>query len=128
MGVERVVALTPDLVHAPFGVDVVRVNPASVRLTVEQTAARDVKVVPTLSGMPAQGFEIEKTMVSPEAVQVEGPMSHVRDLGTIKTTPINLDGRKEVFREVVELDWSDETVHPKPGTVTVEVRIRPRSK
>jgi YbbR domain-containing protein len=128
MGVERVVALTPDLVHAPFGVDVVRVNPASVRLTVEQTAARDVKVVPTLSGMPAQGFEIEKTMVSPEAVQVEGPMSHVRDLETIKTTPINLDGRKEVFREVVELDWSDATVHPKPGTVTVEVRIRPRSK
>jgi YbbR domain-containing protein len=128
MGEEKVVALTPDLVHAPFGVEVVRVNPSSVRLTVEQTAAQDVKVVAALSGTPAQGFEIEETLISPEVVQVEGPMSHVRDMQTIKTTPVNLDGRKDVFREVVELDSPDSNVRPKPGTVTVEVRIRPRSK
>jgi YbbR domain-containing protein len=128
LGEEKVVALTPDLVHAPFGVDVVRVNPSSVRLTVEQTAARDVKVVPVLSGAPAQGFEIESTVIHPETVQVEGPVSHIRDMETIKTSRLNVDGRKEAFHEVVELDWSDPTVQPKPGTVTVEVRIRPRSK
>jgi YbbR domain-containing protein len=128
MGEEKVVALTPDLVHAPFGVEVVRVNPSSVRLTVEQTATHDVKVVAALSGAPAEGFEIERTLISPEVVQVEGPLSHIHDMKTIKTTPVNLDGRKDVFREVVELDSPDSNVRPKPGTVTIEVRIRPRSK
>lgn len=128
MGVERVVALTPDLVHAPFGVDVVRVNPPSVRLTVEQSTEREIKVAPALTGAPAQGFEIEGTTVSPETVLVEGPVSHVRDMENIKTIPINLEGRNERFRQLVELDLADTNVHPKPETVTVEVRIRPRSK
>lgn len=128
MGEEKVVALTPDLVHAPFGVEVVRVNPASVRLAVEPRNSRDARVVPALTGMPLTGFEIEGTVVTPETVRVEGPLSHIRDMETIKTTPVNLNGRKEAFREVVELDRGDPSVHPKPGTVTIEVRIRPRSK
>src|SRR6186713_273352 len=76
MGQERILPLTPELVRAPFGVEVVRVIPARARLTVEPTARRLVRIVPTLNGVPA-GVEIEKTLLTPDAIEIEGPESHV---------------------------------------------------
>ena len=58
MGQQKVLPLTPDLVHAPFGVEVVRVNPARVRLTVEPTTGKTVRVLPILNGSPKPGFEV----------------------------------------------------------------------
>ena len=127
MGQERILPLTPELVRAPFGVEVVRMIPARARLTVEPTARRLVRIVPTLAGVPA-GFEIEKTLLTPDAIEIEGPESHVRAVEAIPTT-VNVRGRRSTFREIAELDISNPLIRiPKPAAVTVEVRIRPRSK
>jgi YbbR domain-containing protein len=127
MGQERILPLTPELVRAPFGVEVVRVIPARARLTVEPTARRLVRIVPTLNGVPA-GVEIEKTMLTPDAIEIEGPESHVRAVEAIPTT-VNVRGRRSTFREAAELDISDPLIRiPKPAAVSVEVRIRPQSK
>src|SRR5688572_6832507 len=126
MGQERIVPLAPELVRAPLGVEVVRVIPARVRLSVETTETRPVRVLPRLVGSPAGGFEIEESVVSPETVQVEGPASHVLKMKTIETTDIDVRGHQSTFQETVELDVEDPLVRvPKLGPITVEVRIRP---
>lgn len=128
-GQEKIVALSPELVRARVGVEVVRVTPARVRLAVETTAIRDVRVSPRVVGSPAAGFEIEKSVVTPETVQIEGPSSHVLKIDSIETTDIDVRGRSSTFQETAELDIEDPIVRvPKPGPIMVEVRIRPRVK
>ena len=129
MGEEKVLPLTPELVNAPFGVDVVRVIPARVRLTVEPTAVRQLRIVPNLTGSPAPGFEVARVATTPETVQVEGPSSHVLSMEPIQTAPVHVRGRKSTFSEAVELDILDPLVRvPRPSAITVEVRSRPQSK
>lgn len=127
MGQEKVLPLSPELVRAPFGVEVVRVIPARVRLTVEQTATRSVRISPKLNGTPAAGFEVERSTVAPETVQIEGPASHVLRMETIDTTEIDISGRRATFKENVELDVEDPIIRiPASAPITVEVRIRQR--
>jgi YbbR domain-containing protein len=129
MGQERVLPLSPELVHAPVGTEVIRVNPARVRLTLEKTARKVVPVVPTLSGLPHIGFEVEKTIVTPETIEIEGPSSHVLPVDSILTSAVNLEGRASAFKESVELDIQDPVLRvPKAGSVTVDVRLRRQSK
>jgi YbbR domain-containing protein len=124
-GQEKVVPLTPDLVHAPFGVEVVRVNPARVRLTVETTREKLARVLPILNGFVRNGFEVERTTITPETVTIEGPESHVQEVETVSTTPISLKDRTATFTETVDLDITDPVVRvPKSTSVKVEVRIR----
>jgi YbbR domain-containing protein len=124
-GQEKVVPLTPDLVHAPFGVEVVRVNPARVRLTVETTREKLARVLPILNGFVRNGFEVERTTITPESVTIEGPESHVQEVETVSTTPISLKDRTATFTETVDLDITDPVVRvPKSTSVKVEVRIR----
>jgi YbbR domain-containing protein len=123
-GQERVLPLTPELVDKPFGVEVVQVIPPRVRLTVEPTATKGVRIVPELSGVPASGYEVERTLLTPDNVEIEGPESHVRGVEMIPTT-VNVEGRRETFKVTVDLDISDPLVRiPKPGTITAEVRLR----
>jgi YbbR domain-containing protein len=124
-GQEKVVPLTPDLVQKPFGVEVVRVNPARIRLTVETTREKSVRVLPILNGFTRNGFEVERTTITPETVTIEGPESHVQEVETVSTTPISLKDRTATFTETVDLDITDPVVRiPKSTSVKVEVRIR----
>src|SRR5437763_4806017 len=49
---EKIVALSPQNVQAPFGAEVIRVNPSSVRFSLERTIAKTVQIVPTILGQP----------------------------------------------------------------------------
>jgi len=125
MGQEKIIPLNPDLVHAPFGVEVVRVNPARVSLTVEPTARKTVNVLPVVSGLPKAGFEAESTTITPGTVDIEGPESHVREVKTISTTPISLKERTATFTETADLDVQDPVIRiSKATSVKVEVKIK----
>ncbi len=128
LGKEKILPLTPDLVHAPFGVEVVRINPAWVSLTVEPTVKEKVQVLTILSGKPADGFEVEQTTITPATVEIQGPESHVHAMNTILTLPINVQDRNATFVETADLDIEDPVVSvPKATSVKVEIKIR-RSK
>jgi YbbR domain-containing protein len=60
---ERTIMLTAQNVQAPFGTEVIRINPSQVRISLEQTVSKMVAVVPTTQGQPADGFELGKVMV-----------------------------------------------------------------
>jgi len=129
MGEQKVLPLTPEQVHAPFGVEVVRVIPSRARLTVEPTATKLIRIVPTLSGPPDKGFEVSKIVLNPEMVEIEGPASHVASVEAVPTTTINVAGRKSTFKQTAELDILDPVIRvPKSGTIAVEIRIRPQAK
>lgn len=100
------VSITEDLIGelAP-GVRVVGINPTNVLIRLEETVEKFIAVKPTLSGTPAEGFEIGRVIATPAKVAVAGPRSLVQSMESVGT---------EVF-DVQDLNGS------KEGVVTVEV-------
>src|SRR2546425_8730785 len=124
---EKIVPLSPQNVQAPFGADVIRVNPSSVRFNLERTMRKTVPVVPTISGQPSDGFEIGSVAVNPSRVEVEGPESRISTLASIATVPIRLDRRQTHIEQAVDLDVPDPQIplrRPAPVAVRVEIRRR----
>ena len=121
---DKIVPLSPQNVQAPFGAEVIRVNPSSVRFNLERTTMKTVPVVPTIVGQPADGFEVGKVVWDPSKVEVEGPESRVNALQSIATVPVRLDQRQSHVEQFVDLDVPDPQIrlaHPGPVDVQVEI-------
>src|SRR6516165_2355280 len=65
---EKIVPLSPQNVQAPFGAEVIRVNPSSVRFDLERTISKTIPVVPTVTGQLPDGYEVGKVEVRPSTV------------------------------------------------------------
>jgi YbbR domain-containing protein len=125
VGQEKIVSLRPDMVHAPFGVEVVRVYPSQVTVVIAPITTKRLKIEPTISGRPDAGFVVEKTIVTPDTLELEGPENRLSSLDKISSTVIELEGKRSSFRQSVDLDISDPVIRiVDPRPVTVEVVIR----
>lgn len=121
---EKIVPLSPQNVEAPFGAEVIRVNPSSARFNLERTITKDVLVVPTISGQPADGYEVGNVFVNPGKVRIEGPESRVNTIDSIPTVPISIDRRQSQVTQSADLDVPDPQIRlqrPAPVDVRVEV-------
>jgi YbbR domain-containing protein len=119
---EKTIMLTAQNVSAPFGTEVVRINPSEVRLGLEQTMSKTVLVIPTTQGAPAEGFELGRILVNPGRVRVQGPESRLRSVESISTVPIVVDGKRSPLQQIVGLDVPDPQVRVQ-GQSRVDVRV-----
>ncbi len=97
----RLFHVAGDDVRRPFGVDVVQVNPGSVAMTFERSAAKVVPVVPGIDGEPASGFTVGAVTSEPSTVEVVGPESALKRLTEAITEPVSVDGATAPRSELV---------------------------
>jgi YbbR domain-containing protein len=123
----RFVALTPDRVRTPVGIEVTQVTPSTLALDIEASVTRSVKVDPQLEGQPAPGFEQAAVRCQPDAVDVVGPATFfTRHQVRVITEPIDISGAKGPVVETVALGVSSPGLRLKtPGRATITVVIRP---
>jgi len=122
---EKIVALSPHNVEAPFGADVIRVSPSSVRFTLERTLAKTVPIAATIVGPPSEGYEVSRILLNPGVVQIEGPESRVNSLSSIATVPIRVERKQSTFEQTADLDVPDPQIRllrPSPVNVKIEIR------
>jgi len=122
---EKTITLSPQNVQVPFGADVIRVNPSSVRFTLEPTVTKNVPIVPTIVGRPPDGYEIGQVLLRPNRVEVEGPESRMNTLSSIATVPIRIDHRQATLEQSFDLDVPDPQIriqHPSPVSIKIEIR------
>ena len=123
---EKIVPLSPQNVHAPFGAEVIRVNPSTVRFNLEHTVTKTIPVRPTIGTLP-DGYEVSRMSVSPATVEIEGPESRVNSLSQIMTVAIRWDRKQSVVEQTADLDVPDPQIrlqHPAPVSVRLEIRRR----
>ena len=99
----RLFPLTPELVHAPFGVEVVQVTPSTVALSFETSVTREVPVAASVEGLPAPGYVVGKVTVSPDRVEIVGPESAVKRATEALTETISIADLREQQREEVTI-------------------------
>ena len=122
----RLYQITPEQVKVPFGVQVVQVTPPSLTLVFENSATRQVPVVPAVEGDPAPGFIIGKPIANPQTVEVIGPASAVERVTEALTEPVSVAGAREAVTDSVTVGFQNPVLRLKaPGLATVTVPILP---
>lgn len=84
--------LAADSFNFPRGVQVTRVQPNPVVLTLTPTTTRSLPVQPVFIGHPPEGYEVKSVKTRPSKVEVKGPISELKGLEFIPTLPLDITG------------------------------------
>lgn len=122
---EHIIHLGADSIRVPFGVRVVRVNPATIALNFERTLQKTVPVRPRLTGRPGAGFEVAEVGSQPADVRVAGPKTRVQEMESAFTEPVSVEGATAPVSDEVSIGLDDPLVrvlgNPRV-VVTAQVR------
>lgn len=120
-----VVPLTPEIVRAPFGVDVLSLDPPQLDLMLEELIAREVPIVASIEGVPAVGYELHAHTLTPDTATIEGPESVVRQAAEVLTQTVDIGGAKEsIATNVALLPDRGGLLRARPASVRLNVSIR----
>jgi YbbR domain-containing protein len=123
---EHIVNLTSDSIRIPFGVQVVRINPATLTLNLERTVQKTVPVRPRVLGRPAPGHEVAEVTSNPAEVSVTGPKSRVQEVEGAFTEPVSVESAEATVVENVNLGLDDPLLRIQGSPrVRVTARIAP---
>jgi len=76
----------------PDDVEVVSIEPSAITLELERLVTSNITLLPMVEGVPAPGFTIGETRISPIRVNVQGPEGRVLELESVETNPISVEG------------------------------------
>ncbi len=120
------VNLGSENVLMPENMEVVGIEPASIRVELEKEVSQSLPVVPKLTGEPAGGATMEEPEVLPSQVLVTGPQSRIVRAASLSTEPINLDGHALPFDAIVDVISPDPLIQIiQPFKVQVRVLLQP---
>jgi YbbR domain-containing protein len=118
-----VVKMSPDEIEVPRRVSVVRIEPSSFTVTIDNRMGKIMPVVPDLNGDPAPGYVISRVVAVPSIVALSGPMSVLEAMTAVRTTPIDVGGLTETTRKEVALHLNRDPHVQAFGESPVEVEI-----
>ena len=123
----RLFNMTTGRVRVPLGVEVVRVIPSTISLTLDLLGKSSVvPVVPVVTGKPAPGFVVGRIAAVPAEVAVVGPVSRLRELTEVITEPIDVTQVSLSLESTVTLGVVDQNLRlEKPQTAEVKIEIIP---
>jgi YbbR domain-containing protein len=126
---ERFVQLRPEDVFRPDNIEVLQIEPASIKLRIEPTERKLVNVEHQFIGQVAEGLEVYDVRCEPSIIEIEGPYSQVNKVSFVLTEPVNLSGRTSDFRIPVDVDTSHNSLRVKtPVPIILSVEIGERRK
>jgi hypothetical protein len=87
---ERTYTIRQDNVNLPSDVVFLRAVPAQIRLHFERRLSREVPVQVRHSEPPPPGYEVVSEIVRPDSLRIVGPESHIQEVESVQTDPIDL--------------------------------------
>lgn len=112
-----------DDIRLPYGMSVMNIAPSSVRLDIEETVVKPVRVRPTVIGMPAEGYFIKSIDVQPRTVDIRGLASVVKRIRELRTDVIDVSGLKTTLVKEVSIDGAGANVKVNLDTVKVTIVV-----
>ena len=95
---------------APRGISVLRVQPASILLSIDKLAQKYLPVVPVTKGEVAAGFQLDGLAMEPSGIPITGPQTVLSQVDELRTKIIDLSGLKESKQSQVPLDLPPDIV------------------
>ena len=99
---EQHIRLTEAIFNVPGGAQVVSIAPSLIPINVEKRVTREVPVVATFAGNPAEGYRKIDQIIDPPFVTISGPASEVARVRRALTGTIVLEGQTEDLQVEVQ--------------------------
>ena len=100
------IAITPDSIPFPWGVSVLRLQPATVSLRIDKLIGKELKVTPIVVGMPPTGFYLLSVVLEPPSVSITGPQNILDEEQSVETAAIDVTNMKASAQKQVNLNLS----------------------
>jgi YbbR domain-containing protein len=123
---ERSVQLKVDESFLPDNVEVMQIEPPSIKIKLEPNITKLVRVEAKFVGKVTEGREIytDRVEIKPREIEIEGPRSIVDTIDRVWTEPVSLDGREADFYASVEVEIPQDSLRVKtPGRIGLSVKI-----
>ncbi len=124
------VALGPANINAPGSARIDFIRPAAITVRLDREITKQVPVKVETQNLLPDGYEIEKTVVTPATVELSGPAQRLADIESISTVPVDLDGRiRSINKRRLALAPGESMagVQMDPTAVTLDLAIVERS-
>jgi YbbR domain-containing protein len=121
---ERTVQLKVDDTFLPDNVEVIQIEPSTIRIKLEPNVTKLVRVEAEFVGKVAEGHEFYGVELDPQEIEIEGPQSIVEKVHGVRTETVSLNGRSADFHTSVEVEIPQESLRVKaPGRIDISVKI-----
>lgn len=121
------IALTPKSFNFPRGVQVIRVQPNPLNVTLAVTMVKTLQIHPILDGRPPEGYEILNVRARPSQISIKGPASEIADLKFLPTMPLDVSQITAPTTLAAELDFKNLHLALMNQTpVLVDVNVAPK--
>lgn len=109
----------------PANVAVQKVDPQTIRFTLDEVSAKKVRITPKLLGDPANGFQVVSDDVKPPVVTIRGPRSVIERVSEVPTMPVDVSGISKDIEQRVDLDLPRTVDLVTDDTPRVSVDVEP---
>ncbi|WP_022849743.1 CdaR family protein [Limisalsivibrio acetivorans] len=111
-------------IKIPPGMQIVRVEPEGISITVDTLIKKSVEVIPTFIGDPHPGFKVGTISVFPETVEIEGARKKLTAVSSVETLPVNISGRSSSITYSIGMKETDGVKSFYPEQVEVVVSFK----
>jgi YbbR domain-containing protein len=120
--------LGPNSFAFPRGVQVIRIQPNPINLTLAATLTQTLPIKPVLENSPPEGYELISVKTKPPQVTVKGPYPELDELNFIPTVPIDLSHLKESTIIATDLDFKNLHLSLKEQVpILADIQIAPKT-
>ena len=105
-----VISNTNNSIPVPRGITVLRVQPASVILSLDKLIQKHFPVKPIVSGKIEAGYILKRMKMDPEVITITGPQTILSQMDELRTHEIVIDGLSESQQRQVPLKLDPEIV------------------
>ena len=81
----------------PLGTIEINTDPSMLSLKLETCIRKQVPVVLSLKGIPADGYEVTESSVDPATAEIEGPAELIEKITELVTEPLSIESRTNGF-------------------------------
>jgi YbbR domain-containing protein len=121
---ENSIPITKSSVKLPRGVEILRIDPSTVKLFVDKKEQKNIPVKAVITGKPEKGFVIDSVEVTPSNISIEGAKRELDRIRIIKTEPIDIEGLNNNLTIQAKIDPEGKIFRAEKDTVNVTVRLR----
>lgn len=115
-----------DARQLPERVDVVQ-KPEAISVALERALFKKVAIRAVTVGTPDSAFRLQRTSTNPREIEVEGPTETVKNLTSIDTEPVDIEGAQRSFSRKVNLRLPESISINKTKEILVRVDFIPKT-
>jgi YbbR domain-containing protein len=112
----------PDSISLPRGLSILRIQPPTLTLLLDQLIKKELSIKPILIGKVDKDYKLESVVAEPSTLEISGPKAILGKEEILNTSSIDINGLKESSVKQVSLDLQPE-IADLIGEPIVAVRI-----